>query len=121
MDLDDLKKKVSGSVGDLLKGGGASQILGKLKDVGLGDIGSSWVAVGKNLPISPDMLSKVLGNSTVASIAAKLGITHDQAAKGLADVLPQAIDHMTPDGAPPADDAAPPDPIELTRKLFGGA
>ena len=120
MDLDDLKKKVSGSVGDLLKGGGAGQILGKLKDLGLVNIGSSWVGLGKNLPISPDMLGKVLGNSTIASIAAKLGISHDHASKGLAEVLPHAIDQMTPDGEHPPDDAPPPDPVELTKKLFGG-
>lgn len=120
MNIDDIKAKITGELGGLLGGGGAGAILGKLKGLGLGDIASSWVGKGANLPIPPDMMEKILGNSTIAAIAAKLGISHDQASKSLAEVMPQAIDHMTPDGQEPAADAAPPDPIALTKKLFGG-
>lgn len=120
MNLDDIKSKITGELGGLLGGGGAGAILGKLKGLGLGNIASSWVGKGANLPIPADMMEKLLGNSTIAAIAAKLGVSHDQASKSLADVLPHAIDHMTPDGEEPKDDAAPPDPVELTKKLFGG-
>lgn len=120
MDLKEQAGKLAGELGGLLKGGGAKNILDKLGGLGLGNVASSWVGLGKNLPISPDMISKVLGSGAIASIASKLGISNEQASKGLADALPEAIDHMTPDGQPPADDAEPPDPIAITRRLFGG-
>jgi uncharacterized protein YidB (DUF937 family) len=119
-DLKDKATQMAGAVGDLLKGGGAAGLLGKLKGLGLGDLASSWVSKGKNLPISTDQIAKLLGSGTIASIAAKLGIGEEQTAKSLAEALPDAIDDMTPDGNEPAEDAAPPDPVALTRKLFGG-
>lgn len=109
-----------GAVGDLLKGGGAAELLNKLRAHGLGTIASSWVGLGKNLPISVDQLTKVLGSGMIASIAAKLGMSTEHATKSLADVLPHAIDQMTPTGQAPAADAAPPDPVALAAKLFGG-
>lgn len=119
-DLKDQATKMASAVGDLLKGGGAAGILGKLKAHGLGDIGSSWVGLGKNLPISAEQLGKLLDNATIASIAGKLGLSPDRAKKSLAEALPHAIDDMTPDGAEPAHDAAPPDPVALARRIFGG-
>ena len=119
-DLKDRATQVAGALSGLLKGGGAAGILGKLKDHGLGDIASSWVGLGKNIPISVDQITKALGSGTIASLAAKLGLSHEKTAQSLADTLPHAIDHMTPDGEPPAADAAPPDPVAITARLFGG-
>jgi uncharacterized protein YidB (DUF937 family) len=121
MDLKDKAGELAGSLGDLLKGGGARSILDKLGSAGLGDVASSWIAKGKNLPIPPDILKKVLDNDTIAKFAAKLGITNDQATQKLAETLPEAIDEMTPDGQPPAEDAEPPSSMAMFRRLFGGA
>ncbi|HVV82405.1 MAG TPA: YidB family protein [Kofleriaceae bacterium] len=121
MDLKASVTQMADQVKGLLSGGGAASILGKLREHGLGDIASSWVGLGKNLPISTDQLSKVLGHGTIASIAAKLGLSHEEASKSLADVLPHAIDHMTPDGQPPSAEAAPPDPAAIVAKFLGGA
>lgn len=118
IDLKDRAMEMVGSVGDLLKGGGAAGIIDKLRAHGLGDIASSWIGLGKNLPISLDQITSVLGSGTIASIAAKLGISSEHATKSLADVLPHAIDHMTPTGEAPPADAAPPDPAALVAKMF---
>ena len=111
-------EKMLGAMGDLLGKGGASDILGKLSSFGLGNLGSSWVGLGKNLPISGDQITKLLGSGPVAAIAAKLGISTDKATVRLADLLPHAIDHMTPQGEPPPADAEAPDPGALLAKLF---
>jgi uncharacterized protein YidB (DUF937 family) len=112
--------KMLGALGDLLGKGGAAGILGKLDSLGLGNLGSSWVGLGKNLPISPSQLTSVLGSGPIASIAAKLGISTEKATIRLVDLMPRAIDHMTPTGQPPAADAEAPDPTELAAKLRGG-
>ena len=109
--------KVAGPLQDMLKGDGVHNILGKLNAGGLGDKVQSWVGMAKNLPISADQITSVLGNDTVKSIAAKVGIPTDKVASALAHLLPQAVDKMTPDGKPPAKDAKAPDVAELIKNM----
>ncbi|MBA3462443.1 MAG: DUF937 domain-containing protein [Deltaproteobacteria bacterium] len=113
----DTLSKVAGPLQDLLSGGGAQNVLAKLHAGGLGDKVQSWVGMAKNLPISADQISSVLGNDTVKSIAAKVGIPTDKVAGALAKLLPQAVDKMTPDGKPPAKDAKVPDVAELIKNM----
>lgn len=109
--------KVAGPLKDMLSGGGVQNVLAKLSAGGLGDKVQSWVGMAKNLPISADQISSVLGNDTVKSIAAKVGIPTDKVASALAQLLPQAVDKMTPDGKPPAKDAKVPDVAELIKNM----
>jgi len=111
--------QAAGAIGDLLKGGGAADIVKKLGSSGLGDVASSWVGLGKNLPISPSQITSILGNSTVQSIASKLGISMERATHSLSEVLPHAIDHMTPDGKAPSAEAEEPDAGAIIGKMFG--
>ncbi len=109
--------KVAGPLQDMLKGGGVHDVLEKLHAGGLGDKVQSWVGMAKNLPISADQINSVLGNDTVKSIAAKVGIPTDKVSSALAHLLPHAIDNMTPDGKPPAKDAKVPDVAELIKNM----
>ena len=43
----------------------------------------------------------MLGGSTLQDIAAKLGVSPDQASGSLASMLPQLVDHLTPNGQLP--------------------
>lgn len=113
----DVLGKVAGPLQDMLKGGGVHDVLDKLHAGGLGDKVQSWVGMAKNLPISADQISSVLGNDTVKSIAAKVGIPTDKVASALARLLPQAVDKMTPDGKAPAKDAKAPDVTELIKNM----
>ena len=92
--------------------GGLGGLLGKMDAQGLGDVGQSWVSKGPNLPISPEQLSKVLGNDQLAAIAKKLGVSPDAAASQLSKLLPDAVDKVTPNGSVP-------DPSELSKSLGG--
>ena len=83
-------------------GGGLSGLIAKFQQGGLGDAVASWVGTGKNLPITPDQLQSVLGNAQVQAIAQKLGLSTDDVAHALANLLPQAIDHLTPNGQVPS-------------------
>ena len=74
--------------------GGIGGLVQQLKDKGLGDIASSWVGKGENLPISGEQLQGVLGSDLVSGMAAKFGISQDQ----IAQFLPQVVDKLTPNG-----------------------
>ena len=66
---------------------------------------SSWTGKGQNLPISGEMLHKVLGPENIEAIAQKAGLPAGEATALLAKVFPGVVDHLTPDGVvepPPA-------------------
>ena len=80
--------------------------MGKLREAGLGDQVDSWVSTGQNQPVTGAQVHQAFGPETLGPIAAKLGISTQELAQKLSGVLPQAIDHLTPNGtvppAPPA-------------------
>ena len=61
----------------------------------------SWVSTGPNQPISPDELQRVLGPDLLRQLSEKSGLSVQDLAQKLAQVLPQAVDTMTPDGTLP--------------------
>jgi uncharacterized protein YidB (DUF937 family) len=81
--------------------GGVGGIVGQLRSQGLGETVHSWVSAGPNQPVSPDALHQALGSQSVASLAAQYGMTPEELTQKLAQVLPQAVDHLTPGGQVP--------------------
>src|SRR5207247_9689116 len=75
--------------------------LGKLQQAGDGQQGQSWVGTGPNLPIDPRVLQQIFGQGQLGQIAQQLGISGEQASDGVAQVLPQVVDQMTPAGQIP--------------------
>ena len=92
-----------GQGGALGAGGGLGDLIGKFTRGGMGDVIGSWVGHGQNTPISGDQLSNVLGADTISDIAARLGLSHEEAAGQLSQALPQVVDRLTPQGHAPAD------------------
>jgi uncharacterized protein YidB (DUF937 family) len=99
-------------------GGGLSGLVKQFAAKGLGHIVSSWIGTGENLPISPEQLQSVLGSEQVQAIAARLGISPQAASAGLAQVLPQVVDKMTPNGEVPQGDLLSKGVELLKGKLF---
>ena len=85
----------------LQQNGGLPGILAKFQQAGYGAQAGSWVSTGRNMPISADALSQVFGQGQLSQIAQQLGMSHGDAAGGLASMLPQMIDKMTPQGQVP--------------------
>lgn len=86
---------------------------------GLGDVMSSWIGTGENLPISADQIRQVLGGGQVQQIAEKLGVSQDEASSGLADMLPQIVDKLTPEGSLPREDLLQQGLGMIADKIFG--
>ena len=79
--------------------GGLQGLIQALTQSGMGQQAQSWVSTGANLPISPDQITAALGGGQPQGLARQPGMTQDQAAGGLADLLPQVVDHLTPNGS----------------------
>lgn len=81
--------------------GGISGLLQQFHDKGMGGLVTSWVGTGQNLPISADQIQHVLGSEQVKELAAKAGISPDEASSHLAQLLPMLVDKLTPNGQVP--------------------
>jgi len=81
--------------------GGLPGIISKLQQGGLGSQANSWVGTGQNMPVSGDQLSRALGAGNLGQLAQQFGLSHGDASSGLAQMLPQIIDQMTPHGQVP--------------------
>lgn len=85
----------------LQQNGGLQGVLGKFQQAGYAEQAQSWVSTGQNLPIDANALQQALGQGQLGQIAQQLGISNGEAAGGLASILPQLIDRMTPQGEVP--------------------
>jgi uncharacterized protein YidB (DUF937 family) len=117
--LDDVLEKLTGSggtapgglggmlaglvpvVSGMLEHGGLQKVLAQLEASGLGSQAASWVGTGANQAISAADIEKVLGSPQLAGIAEKLGVSPDEAAGALAQVLPAVVDTVSPKGELP--------------------
>ncbi len=81
--------------------GGISGLVEKFQQAGMGDVVSSWIGKGENLPISPEQLQSVLGSEAVSNMAQKMGLNPDDALGQLSNLLPGLVDKLTPEGAAP--------------------
>jgi uncharacterized protein YidB (DUF937 family) len=85
----------------LQQNGGISGVVDKLRASGLGQHADSWVGTGANMPVSGDQIKDALGAGGLGQLASKLGMSTDQASGGLAQVLPELVNQMTPAGQVP--------------------
>jgi uncharacterized protein YidB (DUF937 family) len=88
--------------GSLLAGGGLQKMLSGFQAKGLGAQADSWVGTGANEAVSGAQVRDVVGDDEIGSVAQKLGVSNDQAADALAEVLPKVVDHASPDGQLPS-------------------
>lgn len=100
---------------------GLSGLIEQLRSGGLGDAVNSWVGTGENQAVSADALQQALGSSKLGEMAQQFGISNDQISSGLSAVLPQLINHLTPNGTVDANSNALMDAglSLLKNKLFG--
>jgi len=85
----------------LNKHGGVQGVVNQFESQGLGPTVRSWVGTGPNQSISPDQVHQALGADLVQQLAAKTGLPIGELTQKLAQILPQAVDHMTPGGVIP--------------------
>jgi uncharacterized protein YidB (DUF937 family) len=103
-------------VASFLRSGGLNKILSGLQQQGLSSQAASWVGTGANEPVSGAQLEEAIGSDQIEAIAQQLGLSHEQAADAVAEVLPRVVDQVSPEGALPAE----PDLDDLFAKIAGG-
>lgn len=99
--------------------GGVDGLMQKFKDSGMQDHVASWIGTGENRPISGADVNNALGEDAVQKVAQDAGIAPEHAASGLAQMLPEIISHLSPNGTLPQGDLLTQGLGMLKGKLFG--
>jgi uncharacterized protein YidB (DUF937 family) len=113
--------------GELIqRAGGVQGLVAMLQQHGLGDVVQSWVGTGANQAVAPAQLGQALGHGGLGDLlqemAGKLGVDQGQLLGQLSQVLPHAVDHLTPGGEVPSGSGGGVDLSALSGlagKLFG--
>jgi uncharacterized protein YidB (DUF937 family) len=98
-------------------GGGLGALLEQLQRAGFGDQGRSWVGSGPNQAIPPDAIERIFGDGGLAEIARSAGLSPQDTARGLSQLMPEVVDRMTPNGEMPDDTALAANVGALARRL----
>jgi len=81
--------------------GGLDGILDAFRRSGMSNQADSWVSTGPNVGISAEELQQAVGGSTLSTLASQLGMSNSQASSVLAQILPELVNHLTPQGTLP--------------------
>ncbi|GAB3652673.1 YidB family protein [Ramlibacter alkalitolerans] len=97
------------------RNGGMNAVVDKFRDKGLHRQAQSWMSSGDNDPIDGQAVEQVVGREELRQMAERLGVPEEQVAQAFAEIMPEMVDKMTPDGQLPheADEVLD----ESTRKL----
>ena len=82
--------------------GGLGDLVKSFETNGLSHIVGSWIGAGPNLAITAEQVQQVLGSGKIAAMAQSVGIQPAQLAQQLTQLLPQLVNHVTPNGQVPA-------------------
>lgn len=96
--------------------GGVQGLLKHFEQAGLGNVVQSWLGTGQNQPINGEQVTNALGLTNVEQVARQAGMSTPDAANGLAQLLPNVVDKLSPGGNLPQDTAGP---LEGLKKMFG--
>lgn len=96
---------VAKSITDAVSNAGAGGVTGALTDLvdkfrnaGHGAAADSWVATGPNQPVTPQQTTGALGGDLLDQLAKQTGLSRDELVSRLTQILPQAVDALTPSG-----------------------
>lgn len=96
--------RIAGQI--LQQHGGVGGLVDAFTKGGLGQAAASWVGTGQNQSVSAAQVTQVLGSGQIGQIASQLGLDHGQTGNILAQLLPQVINHLTPNGQVPSASAS---------------
>ncbi|MEJ8858117.1 YidB family protein [Variovorax robiniae] len=85
--------------------GGLGDLLARLTQKGYGQQAASWVASGENEPLPHRAIDEIFSANELQQVADQAGIGADEARTVIAQLLPDVVDHLTPQGVVPEDHA----------------
>ncbi len=102
------------------RNGGIRAVLDRFQQRGYAQQAASWVSTGENQPLDARAVNAVVGSDELSRLSQQLGVPDQQVANGLADILPEVVNHLSPAGdVPPDADDVLNSGLAAVERLFG--
>lgn len=87
------------------RNGGIDGVLQKFKQKGYTQQAASWVSTGQNETLPPEAIKQVVGSEDLSQLSQQLGggVGNEEVASQMAQILPEVVNKMTPQGQVPQD------------------
>jgi len=82
--------------------GGLPGLINAFSRAGMGNVVGSWVGTGPNQPVNPNQLQQVFGQDQINQWSQQTGMPQHSLLDQLSQILPHAVDRMTPNGEVPS-------------------
>jgi uncharacterized protein YidB (DUF937 family) len=85
------------------RNGGIGAVLDRFRQQGHGQQTQSWLSTGANEPVGTQAVADVIGMDELSRMSQQLGVSEEEVAGGMAQILPEVVNHVSPAGALPHD------------------
>jgi uncharacterized protein YidB (DUF937 family) len=100
--FDKAKKQFGEATAGTTIGKSIDEMVKQFDKNGEGDKPKSWIETGPNKTITEPQLDKAAGPDLIDELAKQTGLSREDLLARLRQVLPEAVDKLTPDGKIPA-------------------
>ena len=85
------------------RNGGLGGVLQKFQHKGYSQQAASWVSTGPNEALESQAVSDVVGTDELSRLSQQLGVSQEEVSSGMGQILPEVVNHLTPQGGVPDD------------------
>lgn len=85
------------------RSGGVGAVLDRFRQKGYSQQAASWVSTGGNEDLASQAVGEVVGMDELSRLSQQLGVGNDDVASGMAQILPEVVNQLTPGGEVPPD------------------
>jgi uncharacterized protein YidB (DUF937 family) len=83
------------------RSGGIGSVLQRFQQKGYSQQAASWVSTGQNDELAPQAVNEVVGTDELSRLSQQLGVSNEEVSSGMAQILPEVVNHLTPEGQVP--------------------
>jgi uncharacterized protein YidB (DUF937 family) len=120
------QKGEAGGLASVMKlfGGNANQanmqgLVSQLNSSGMGEQLQSWISQGQNQPVSGEQIRQAADPAMLNQLAQQAHISPEEASNQVAQVLPEMVNQVTPQGQLPSADQMS-QGLNALQQMFGG-
>jgi len=101
------------------RNGGVGAVLERFRQKGFGQQADSWVSTEPNQALKAEEVDEVVGGEEMSRLSRQLGVSEEEVARGYAEILPEMVDQLSPEGQipPEANDALDAGLSEVEKEL----
>ncbi len=85
------------------RNGGLGGVLERFKQKGYSQQAASWVSTGANDALPAQAIDDVVGYDELSRLSQQLGVGSEEVSQGMAQIMPEVVNQLTPDGNVPDD------------------